>query len=272
MRARLKRALPMTFVVHVIVTVLAALPTLRWARAFDLLVPGAAGVSDTVLLLDALPEFVRVFGRDVFGALAAVLLFGALLGTPLQMAWLAALHREPSLRGAAREGLLQWPRAFVLDLVLVIPVAIGIGAAALIPYAAHLGLADQPDARLHDLAVLSASLPLLLMTATALACRDLCRAALLASGIVASLRVGLRSTVRALPAYLGISALSLLLLSLGSTGFGPFLALLVLQLLAFLRTLLRACWLAIAVQRAVPGVSTLTARLGGMSPIGDKAT
>lgn len=274
-RERLKRALPMTFLVHVILTLLAALPASRWARAFDLLVPGAttrhSGASDPVLLMDALPEFAHIFGRDVFGALAAVLLFSALLGTPLQMAWLTSLHREPSLRSAAREGILQWPRAVALDLVLVIPVTIGIAAAALIPYAVHLGLTDQPDARLHDLAVLTASIPLLVMVMTAFALRDLCRAALLEVGIVASIWVGLRNALRALPAYLTLSTLSALLLGVGALEFGPLLALVVLQSLAFLRTLLRAAWLAAVVGRVARSVRTLTPRLGGPSPIGDKA-
>lgn len=275
LRERLRRALPMTFLVHVTLTLLAAFPASRLARALDLLVPGAttpdSGASDPVLLLDALPDLAQVFGWDVFGALGSMLLLSALLSTPLQMAWLASLHHEPSLRGAARDGILLWPRAVVVDLVLLVPVAIGIASAALIPYAVHLGLADQPDARLHDLAVLAASLPLALMIATTLALRDLCRAALLEVGIVAAIRVGMRNAIRALPFYLLLSTLSALLLGVGALELGPLLALVVLQPLAFVRSFLRACWLAVAVSRTEQSVSTLTALLGAPSPIGDKA-
>lgn len=242
-RKRVQDALPTTFAVHVVLTALAALGAQRVSAVMDALAPGRSAVE----ILDALEGIFQQNIADSLGAPLAVASLALLIGAPLQMAWLTALRSNTSVRGAFAAGLIAWPRAFAADLVLVLPAALLLALTALAPLAAHLALADSPNARSHDLGVLLALLLPLGTWLTLSAFRDLVRASLLAHEFVAGFRAAWRRLRPSLPWFAGFLCLSTFSAALAfHIAPSGWMGWILLQPVAFFRVLLRSAWLAAA--------------------------
>ena len=265
---RVQHAAAVTFLVYATITLLALIPTTPAV--------GALGVTvdvdpDGALLLERLRGAVDGL-RAVAWTLAPVLVVGALLAPLLSMTWLAALARPRSVSDALREGASRYARAVLVSVVLFVPLlAVGALLAAL-PALAHLLFDATVDARAHDLALLGATLPGLMLLVAWSAWHDLSRAALATGGggVLGAVRTGFRALgVKTVGVYLGLFAFAAVLGLAGHatgaalTGSGSLrgaAVLLLLQAFAAGRVWTRALWLGAALDRVAPRDSG-TARL-----------
>jgi hypothetical protein len=264
--ARVRGAAVTTFAVYVCGALLALLPAVPLASALERAVadhpagssalyePGGNWLMEAVASAGAAWSAI---GKVTLVAMALSLLLGPLL----QMAWLAALLRRRRLADSLAEGARRYFAAIGLSLALAPLLALAGLALVAMPSVVALAVKNTPSDRTHDLALLAACVPALLLAAVWATWHDLARASLARGGGVLSavLRGGIATFERsAMPAYLAWlalgSALGLATYALGGAlDVGGALAsatvLLVTQLLSLTRTFVRARWLAAALDR-----------------------
>lgn len=252
------RALPMTFVVYVVEACLALM---------------AVGPLAIELTEDARPSFRSSLGRVVWletvdalapafraqrtGAILSALLL-LLLAPWLQMAWLQALAGPISVARALREAAALYGRAWSVSIVTLLLTAVVASPFVVTLLVVDDWVSNSSDARLHDLALLTAALPLVPIAWTALLLHDLARARSLAatawSSVMGSLRAAL--SVRA-----QLPAIALIGLATGARAAGFWLGQrsedpssinAQLQLACFVALWLRSAWLACALHAGEP--------------------
>jgi len=264
--ARLRTAAPATFAVYVCQTLLALAPAWPLARAVErslathplgsdaLDAPGGLWRLETLAALS-----------DTAAPLADVTLIAVLLTLAvaplLQMTWLAALLRRMPLREALALGARRYAAAVGVSVALLPVLLVALGTLALVPAMLSRLVTQTPSDRTHDLVVLGGLVPGLVLLAFWGLWHDLARASLARSG--RSLSAVLRGAQaclppRTLPTYLGWLAVGAFfataaqLLASGFSGRGSlaaFATLLLTQTLGLARTVVRARWLATALDR-----------------------
>lgn len=264
--ARVRGASVATFAVYVCGALLALAPAMPLASALERAVadhPAGSGAlyePGGIWLMEAFAELGSAWAVLANVTLVALLLSLA-LGPLLQMTWLAALLRRQKLAEALAAGAKRYFRAIGVSIALS-PV-FGFALLLLVagPGLVALLVRDTPSDRTHDLALLAASVPALLMGALWATWHDLARASLARGGGVLSavIRGGSatfqRSAVLTYLAWLALgSALGVTAHLLGGVldvgGALPSLSvLLVTQLLSLGRAFVRARWLAGALER-----------------------
>lgn len=257
---RLRHAGAVTFLVYVVLTLLAVVPTLPVVMSLGGIdVPRSPGGG---ALLELLEEGAPALAA---GTIAGMALGGVLLVLSpfLQMTWLAGLERPRSVAGALAVGATRYLPAIAVTLWMLLPLAIVAVALVAFPVIAHLALASHPNDQLHDLVVLAAASPGAVLLVVWCAWHDLARAALASGAHRArtAVRRGWRTLgARTVAAYVAwallAAALALLGHSLGLELDGPAwwrgaLVLVALQLLALARVLCRGAWLGIALDSVV---------------------
>jgi hypothetical protein len=264
---RLRDAAGATFLVHVVITLLALVPTYPLVMALGgtvanhprgeraLLEPGGA------VLLEALDQAGDAIFA-LFHTTLAVQLVALALAPFLALTWLAALARPQSLAASISVAAGGYLRAVGAAGILLVPAGLAVGLALLVPTIVHLVLEDLPDARVHDVLVFLALLVGLAPLAVVAAWHDLTRAAIV-RGARSSWRAVLEGLIAlrggAVPAYVTWMAIGLALLLLGHligiwldspSTWTALLLLFIQQLIALARTLVRGRWLATAVEHA----------------------
>lgn len=251
--AAVLRALPMTFVIYALeagLAVLIAMPLglelLDDRRAsFSSALGRAVSLDRVATLLPAL----RV--QSTAGLLHVGLLL--LLAPWLQMAWLEALARPCGIGHALAAGAQRYLRAWLVTLWVSVLAALASTPFLVAASVLERLLADG-DARLHDVLLTSACLPLVLVLWLAHVLHDLARARALSDGAWASVRGSLSRTFRLraqLPALLfgglvlAAHAAAWLAVARGTFA-GAIPALALLQLAAQLGLVARSCWLSCA--------------------------
>jgi hypothetical protein len=285
-RERFVGAAPMTFLAWVVPLALSAPPAIQGTGALwhwlgrhpeGIRAAWAPGGGTALEILH------RTSARDgatlALGLLGSVAILGLL--TPwLSMAWLAALDQRRPLPESLRLGLVRYLPSLGATLLMG---ALALGAfafAMLPPGAVHLLLRDQPDERLHDLAVAAAALPALAVVLLAPTAHDLARVFLTRGPrgpVQAVWRALFALRPRLVAAHLGYRlagaglALGAAAVALWPTGGAAALVSVVGlgQLAALARTSLRGRWLALAVHRTralTPGFESPAPRGGGSTP------
>jgi len=264
--ARVRGASVATFTVYVCGALLALAPAMPLASALENAVSdhpngsGALYAPGGVWLMEAFAEL-----GGAWAVLANVtvitLLLSLMLGPLLQMTWLAALLRRRRLADALSEGARRYFLAIGVSIALSPLLGLALLLLVAVPGLVGLAVASTPSDRTHDLALLAACTPALAIAALWATWHDLARASLARGGGVLSavIRGALATFQRsAVPAYLSWLALGALVgiaaqilggaLDVGGT-LASLCVLLVTQLLALLRTFVRARWLAAALER-----------------------
>jgi len=264
--ARVRGASVATFTVYVCGALLALAPAMPLASALENAVSdhpngsGALYASGGIWLMEAFAEL-----GGAWAVLANVtvitLLLSLMLGPLLQMTWLAALLRRRRLADALSEGARRYFLAIGVSIALSPLLGLALLLLVAVPGLVGLAVASTPSDRTHDLALLAACTPALAIAALWATWHDLARASLARGGGVLSavIRGALATFQRsAVPAYLSWLALGALVgiaaqilggaLDVGGT-LASLCVLLVTQLLALLRTFVRARWLAAALER-----------------------
>jgi len=264
--ARVRGASVATFTVYVCGALLALAPAMPLASALENAVSdhpngsGALYASGGIWLMEAFAEL-----GGAWAVLANVtvitLLLSLMLGPLLQMTWLAALLRRQKLAEALAAGARRYFSAIGVSIALSPPLGLALLLLVAVPGLVGLAVASTPSDRTHDLALLAACTPALAIAALWATWHDLARASLARGGGVLSavIRGALATFQRsAVPAYLSWLALGALVgiaaqilggaLDVGGT-LASLCVLLVTQLLALLRTFVRARWLAAALER-----------------------
>ncbi|MFW6031496.1 MAG: hypothetical protein ACOC9T_02800, partial [Myxococcota bacterium] len=166
-----------------------------------------------------------------------------------------ALHRPGrTLREATLGGLRRYPHAVAVSLCVGAVGALAAAAASLVPVGAHLLLKAHPDVALHDLSVLAACLPALLVLLAWGAWHDQARAALLVTAhplraAIAGLRTLRPLRVVTFSGYsllgVALAAVTLRLSVTPASGAEGLVVVVVLgQLSVLARLIVRAHWLA----------------------------
>ena len=265
---RMRSAMGATFALHLLGVLLAGALALDIERSFSALGGHIVGGADALLepgaayLVEALAAWRRHHAPEFAKLLLVILSLALFLSPWLEMSWLAALDEPgrglgPSLRlGAAR--YLRAIALFLLQALLSSPLLLLSGLA---PIGVHLLLAESPFIPLHDLAVLAALLPSLVIALLAACWVDLGRLSLLPPGagvLSAAKRSLLLLRPRIALAYVGWLSLGLCLI-LGANALSAAsppglvntaIALGAAQFLLFMRSLCRARWLAGALSAA----------------------
>lgn len=288
-RQRFHAAAPMTFLAWLVPLLVAAPSAWQGTRALWRWVwrhPEGIGVAWTPGAGPAVELLHRTATHDgdtltlgLAGTMAAM----ALLTPWLAMAWLAALERPQPLHRCLQLGLARYVPALGATLLTGVAGLAALAATLLPPWAAHLALRSQPDARLHDLTVIATGLPALAVLLLLPTIHDLARGFLthgtvgpvravaralraLRPGLVAA-HVGYRLVGAALAAAAIVVALWP---TLGSTAWATVVVL--GQLAALARTAVRGRWLALAVHRTrpdadvTPGSGCPGSRAAGSTP------
>lgn len=263
---RVRGAAVTTFAIYVCEALLALLPAVPLASALERAVgdhpagSGALYAPGGTWLMEAIAE-VGAAWAAVAGVTLVAMLLSALLGPLLQMAWLAALLRRTRLADALSQGARRYFAAIGVS-VCLLPLLV-LAALALVagPMLIALAVENTPSDRAHDLVLLAACVPALLLAALWATWHDLARASLARGGGVFSavLRGAVATFERsAVPAYVGWLALGSVV-GLGAHLLGAALdvggtlastgVLVLTQLLALGRTFVRARWLAAALDR-----------------------
>jgi len=243
----------MTFVVYAVEACLALLIALP--LGLELLDDGRASFASALgraAWLDRVAELLPALRLQS----TSWLLHGALLllvSPWLQMAWLHALAQPSGLGQALAVGAQRYLRAWLVTVWVLLLTALA-SAPFLLAASVLENLLREGDARLHDLLLAAACLPLLLVWWAAHVLHDLARARALSAGAWAAVSGSLRLAVRPraqLPAVLfAILALAVhgaawLLVGRGTLD-SRVPALAVWQLSCLLGLFLRSCWLACA--------------------------
>lgn len=266
---RLRRAAAMTFLIYVVLTLLATVPTL----------PTVWGIGSTeapstpggAVMLEVLEQATPIIGAGTAAAWVLALVVWV-LSPFLQMAWLAGLHRTRSVGESLAFGASHYLRAVLVTAWMLLPLAVVGFVLTAPPLLGHLALSSHPNARVHDVVVLALLVPGTFLLVVWCIWHDLARAALAAGH--ERPRDAVRATwhrlgVRSLRAYVGWTGLAALLalaghalaaaLDQGSASWrGPVL-LVLLQVIALARVACRGAWLGTALDR-------VEARGGGAPP------
>jgi hypothetical protein len=254
--ARALSALPFTFAIYVLEATLATLFALPLGlELLGQLRTTAWDGSQVALLLDSaetLAPALRTGGGSLL--LSAGLAF--VLGPWLQMSWLSSLANAGGALPALWQGTRRLVRAWWVSLLVLLCAVILCAPFALIGYAVHSGLAASTDARFHDLAVLGALSPLLLVLPFVCLLHDLARASALERTAARAVLRGFRSAlgVRVQLRMLGLTTLGYgavllaqwLALRLSGVPLSFVLTVGLLQSALLARTFLRSLWLASA--------------------------
>jgi hypothetical protein len=245
------RALPVTFVVYVIEACSALL--LSMPLGLELLDDGRATLSHALgraAWLDLLPSLMpalRVHGTSTLLHVGLLLL----LAPWLQMAWLSALAQPMGVGRALAEGARLYLRAWLVTLWVVLLASLG-SVPFLVAASVIERLLSEGDARVHDLLLSAACLPLLLVLWWAHVLHDLARARALTHGAWSSVRSSLGPALQPrvqlpglLLAGLALATQAAVWALVGRRTLDPYLpALALLQLACLLGLFLRSLWLA----------------------------
>jgi len=274
--SRVRRASPVTFFIHVVVTLcavpFAALTSGALSEATADQLRGVDAVSEPggAVLLEAAERTMTSAGLWLFLALAGGMAVAVLLGPLLSVAWTAALHQPRSIGAALRAGLRMYPRSVLLSLISGLCLAVALPL-SLLTLLLHFPLRDLADERIHDAAMLGCLLVPVAVLALWASATDLARAGLGAGapGLGAALAAALRGLrLRVVGAYAGLAAVQVGLGVAGAAlgglldgpGLGPAAAVLAAgQGAALARTFVRSRWLARAVAEVEPEVERLRA-------------
>ncbi|HJL01922.1 MAG TPA: hypothetical protein RMH85_13660 [Polyangiaceae bacterium LLY-WYZ-15_(1-7)] len=255
--ARFRRGLGAGFVIHVVLTVGAAVVATQLASGFEAAFGGHAFAGEA--FADGGPiavETLRAWGARELAPLLVVmgsaLLAGGLLALPAQLVWLELMRAPGPVGARVRRGLGHVPRGIGVSLLLAIPGLLALGVLVGAPLVWALVFADDPNPRLRDVGMLALLAPGLLTLAGWAAWHDLSRAAVAhGEGPIEAAKIGWRASRGGVAAYLGWWLVGAALTALGAVLGGPgVLAFLGLQVLALGRTLVRGRWLAGALRRA----------------------
>lgn len=259
-----RRALPLTFaiyVLHALVATFVALPTS--VALLDRVRPSSSAPSDVAVLLesgDSLEPLLHASTLDLVLAALALLL----LSPWLHMSWCVALTSSTSTLGALERGASLAGRAWLVSLavgLIALLAALPFGCGA---YVLHLHYEAATEAKVHDLAVAAALIPLLPCAFVASVLHDLARVSALSRGAIASVRRSLRmARPRLLALALALSALGWAIVALSHAlvaplGSGPIalvLTVTLLQLALLAKLVVRSAWLACAHARIGPVAS-----------------
>ena len=261
---RFRRALGVTFAVHVVTALVAAIAALSVSRAL------VAAAGPQPFFAEAFsrgapvaPETLATFGAHALGPLLlgwlGVLALQTIVGLPISLLWLGAMagdahptpgptSRRPTSLGLLRRLPRQVLRAVAASVVLLVPLVLVAGLTIALPILWHLAFDDEIDPRVHDFGVLFALLPGMAATARWASWSDHTRAAVsLDASVGPSLRVGFRAGGTG--EYFVVTLVALALFGLGVVSSGLTLGLVLAQLAALARTFVRAFWLARAQSR-----------------------
>ena len=271
---RLRAAMPVTFVVHVTLTLFALIPATVTLNAF--LTEGGhhpygmTGWLDHAAGLELLAYLTR--GHGLYLVLQAIAIVGAtaIVGVPLQLAWLFALNGEPGVFKATRCGLQRIPAALGVSALSLIPLLAAVGLLAALP-ATVSALIGSTNPQHHDVAVALSLLPGVAMLALWATWHDIARAAVVhGSSAWAAMMRARRGLLGSTIGYAILKLLALALLIAGHQALMrlvPVLGLLISQSIALAITLLRALWLALASERLrIPAPSNTTSQKPSTAP------
>ncbi len=248
------RALPITFLVYVSSTALAAMHALPIALEIGRLPTWTkAGEGARIATLEAMLSQLPVLRAQGLSLLLAALAY-ALLSPWLQMSWFAALSAPRAPGAALAEGARLTPRAYLTSLVVGIGTVLMLLPCAALVWTTRSWLESRANVRVQDIATLIALTPGALVLFLSLAWHDLARARCLSSG---AFRSSLRAWLDALSlvtlaryacwAALGLTisvAAQLASLQVGHSGrLAMFIVLAVVQGAALARSMLRSRWL-----------------------------
>lgn len=248
---RFRRALGVTFAVHVLGAAVSFAGAYAVARAFVVTAGPhpffAEGFRHGAPLA---PETLAAFGRDTLGPLLlagfGMLALQALAGVPLSLVWLGVMRGAV---GSLRQLPRQIARALAGGFVASLAFSLVAGLLVSLPMLWHLAFRAEVDPRLHDLGLLAALIPGLATAARWASFADHTRAAISVGAPVGeALRVGLRA--RGTTEYTLVVLGALCLFGLGLTLAGVTGGLFLAQLAALARSYLRALWWARAQHRA----------------------
>lgn len=264
---RFRRALGVTFAVHVVTALVAAIAALSVSRAL------VAAAGPQPFFAEAFtrgapiaPETLATFGEHALGPLLlgwlGVLALQTIVGLPISLLWLGAMAgdaRAPSSPRPAsprsfRRLLRQVLRAVGASVVLLVPLVVVAGLTIALPILWHLAFEEEIDPRVRDFGVLFALLPGMAATARWASWSDHTRAAVsLDASVGASLRVGFRAGGTG--EYVVVTLVALVLFGLGVVSSGLAMGLVLAQLTALARTFVRAFWLARAQSRVARAIA-----------------
>jgi hypothetical protein len=288
-RERVRAAMPMTLVAWLAPLALALIPALEargalW-RSLGHRPDGtlAAYEPGGALGLEVLHRVGQRAGGDLTWLVLGTALLLLLLGPWLCMAWLAALKRRRPLLQCLRLGLARYLPSLGTSLVTHAVGLAALAATLLLPATCHLLLRGQPDARLHDLVVMAATVPALAVLVTTWTAHDLARG-FLAHAPMHPLEAVRRAVATLAPGVIGVhlahrllgtvlaaaAAATALWPSSGPVAVGT--VVIIGQLTALARTAVRARWLAVAVHATraagdvTPGSESPAPHAAGSTP------
>ena len=257
------RARAVTFAVHLMTLALAAWPALALRNGVRHAAEPARAQQGVLLdlLRNAETSGIASGAIAAGGALALVLA----ASVPVQMIWMAALGGL-SPRDALARGLARTPMALAVSGAVLAIGAVALAIGCVPAYVVHAA-ASGPNARTHDLLVLTAAFIPLALGLTAAAWLDLARAASLRHGLVESLKRGWWSIRASGGTFAWVTIVRLLLgWPLLLLPLPPVAALVVLQTAAFAGTLVRARWLAEGRRHVMERGSSTSALDGRLPP------
>ncbi len=248
------RALPVTFLVYLSSTALAAvfaLPTGLELGRIPSWAPGEGAAR--VAALESLLSIAPALRAQALSLMLAALAY-ALLSPWLQMAWFAALSAPRSPGAALAEGAQLTFRAYRTTLLVGFGCVLMLLPCVALVWLTRSWLASRANVRVQDLATLLALLPGVLLLCVSCAWHDLARARCLSSGAFRSSLWSFRDALSSLTLaryalWSGLGLALSLAVQLGSLRLeGPgYLNLLVLlamvQSAALARSMLRSRWL-----------------------------